>query len=104
MDLLHFIKDHYGEYYILSKPLEGDPRSEPGKRAWIREHLQSVMPSRMIFTADKERFAYVGGRPNILIDDFGKNIDLWKMNGGIGIKYRPYKYQETIKILRGLAK
>lgn len=103
-DLLHFIKENYGDYYILSKPLEGDPRSEPGKRAWIREHLQDVMPAKMIFTADKQRFAYVGGQPNILIDDFGKNIDLWKMNGGIGIKYRPRRFQETIKILRGLSR
>ena len=103
-ELLHFIKKHYGEYYILSKPLEGDPRSEPGKRAWIKEHLQDVAPARMIFTADKQRFAYVGGQPNILIDDFGKNIDLWKMNGGIGIKYRPQRFEETIKILRGLSR
>lgn len=103
-ELLHFIKQEFGQYRILSKPLEGDPRSEPGKRAWINTHLQDVMPAKIVFAADKQKFAMAGGQPNILIDDYGKNIDLWKASGGIGLKYRPQRFSETIMILKQLAK
>ena len=35
-----------------------------------------------------------------MIDDFGKNIDAWEAAGGIGFKYKDYKFQRTAKDIK----
>ena len=96
--------DLYGEYYICSKPLEHDPKSAPGKLAWIQKHFGDMPPKDVFFTDNKGAYAQMGGRPNILVDDFGKYVDGWKAAGGIGIKYRPERFPEVLELLRKLAK
>jgi 5'(3')-deoxyribonucleotidase len=87
-ELVKFVKENFGDYYILSKPLENDPRSATGKRAWIRAHFQDTPPVDVILTANKAAHAMSGDVANILIDDFGKYIDSWREAGGVGIKYK----------------
>ena len=91
----------FGEYYICSKPLEGDPRSKPGKLRWIENHLSDMPPKDIILTADKAKYA-VGknGIANLLIDDYGKYINSWREAGGIGIKYEDEKFQFVKEMLR----
>jgi len=96
--------DLYGEYYICSKPLEHDPKSAPGKLAWIQKHFGDMPPKDVFFTDNKGAYAQMGGRPNVLIDDFGKYVDAWKAAGGIAIKYRPERFPEVLELLRKLAK
>jgi 5'(3')-deoxyribonucleotidase len=103
MELIRFVKETFGEYYILSKPLERDPHCEAGKRAWVRMHLQDIPPERVLLTANKAQYARAGGDANILIDDYGVNIDHWREAGGIGIKYEPAHFAKVKKILKGLA-
>jgi 5'(3')-deoxyribonucleotidase len=101
-ELVRFVNDRFGEYYICSKPLEGDSRSEPGKRAWIQEHLQDIPPAGIILTHNKATHAVSGDIPNILIDDYPANINAWRSAGGIGILYEPKNFDKVKKILKGL--
>lgn len=101
-ELVNFVHETFGEYYICSKPLEGDPRSATGKRAWLNEHFQSPAPARVLLTADKAKYAMAGGVANILIDDYPVNIDHWREAGGIGILYEPKNFAKVKKILKGL--
>jgi 5'(3')-deoxyribonucleotidase len=102
--LIKTVIEQFGEYRICSKPLEGDTRSKPGKMAWIKKHLSDMMPVEVILTANKAAFAKNEGDPNILVDDFGVNIDAWKAAGGIGIKYDDSQFPKVANILTKLAK
>lgn len=99
--LLGFIKKAFGHYNICSKPLEGDPNSSPQKREWLKKHLGNFPPDDVILTANKAAYAtQADGTPNILIDDYGKNIAAWEAAGGIGIKHKDHKIERTISALK----
>jgi len=101
MALLSVIKQVKGEYNILSSPLPGDPNSEPHKRVWIQKHLSKFMPTDVIITHDKPKYATnKDGTPNILIDDYGVNISAWDAAGGIGFKHKDHKFERTAKAIK----
>ena len=87
--LLEMVKGMFGGYRILSSPLSFDKAgSIAGKREWLQKHI-TVPADGWIF--DHEKFKYAvqsDGTPNILIDDWSKNIVPWNERGGIGIKYQ----------------
>ena len=86
--LLQMVKSMAGGYKILSSPLNFDRAgSIKGKREWLAKNI-SVPPDGIIFEHEKFKYAKTGGIPNILIDDFRKNITAWNAAGGIGIKYQ----------------
>ena len=99
--LLGFIVKNFGHYNICSKPLEGDPNSAPQKREWLEKHLSNSPPKSIILTANKAAYAtQADGTPNILIDDYGKNIAAWNAAGGFGIKHKDHKLDRTISALK----
>ena len=99
--LLSLIKQIKGEYNICSSPLADDPRSEPHKREWIEKNLAFFPPKNVYITHNKAQFATKeDGTPNILIDDFGKNINQWESAGGIGFKYKDHKFERTAKAIQ----
>ena len=99
--LLNLIKNVKGEYNILSAPLAGDPKAEPGKREWIKKNLSFFPPKNIVITADKQKYAKQSdGTPNILIDDFGSNIAKWEGAGGIGFKHKDHKFERTAKAIK----
>lgn len=99
--LLGAVKKFAGAYRICSTPLAGDPNSEPQKREWVKNNLAAFPPIDVIITHNKAAYAMqADGTPNILIDDFGKNIAKWNAAGGIGIKHKDYKLERTISALR----
>jgi 5'(3')-deoxyribonucleotidase len=102
--LIKTVIDHFGEYRICSKPLEGDARSKPGKMEWIRKHLSDMPPAEVILTADKAAYAKHAGIPSVLIDDFGKNVMSWRAAGGIAIKYEDEHFREVAAILERIAR
>ena len=102
--LIKTVVEKYGEYRICSKPLEGDTRSKLGKHEWIRKHLSDMPPTEIILTADKAQFAKTDNIPNILVDDYGVNIQAWRSAGGIGIKYDDDAFDSVSKILQSIAK
>jgi 5'(3')-deoxyribonucleotidase len=94
--LLNLIKKLKGEYNILSAPLADDRTVETSKRKWVENHLKEFLPKNVIITADKYKYAKnANGTPNILIDDFGKNIEKWEEFGGIGVKHKDHKLNRT---------
>lgn len=65
-----------------------DPHAVQGKRSWNRKYTKVASEklhivsrkSKKLFAKDKET-----GKPNILIDDYLKNVNEWREAGGIGI-------------------
>ena len=87
--LLKMVRDMAGGYKILSSPLSFDRAgSIRGKRTWLHKHI-TVLSDGVIFEHEKQKYAkQPDGTPNILIDDYGVNINKWNAAGGIGIKYQ----------------
>jgi len=89
-----------GRYSILSTPLANDPNSIPQKKAWVAKHLEFFPPKKIILSHDKAKYAInKDGTPNILIDDYGVNIDKWISAGGIGIKHKDYKLERSVSFM-----
>jgi len=99
----HVIKE-FGSYYICSTPLTGDPRSSPGKLAWVGMHFSDMPPKHIELTHNKAMFATLGGNPCILVDDYGRNVASWRSAGGIGIKYEDHDYTRVARELSSFAK
>jgi 5'(3')-deoxyribonucleotidase len=87
--LLQSVKDQAGGYTILSSPLSFDREgSIKGKREWLKKHI-NVAADKHIFDHEKYNYAVQpDGTPNILIDDYGVNIDAWNKAGGIALKFQ----------------
>jgi 5'(3')-deoxyribonucleotidase len=99
--LLGFIKKNFGHYNICSSPLEDDPYCESQKREWVKKHLTAFPPNQVIITKNKAAYAtQIDGSPNILIDDWGKNVNAWVEAGGIAIKHKDHKLDRTLRELQ----
>lgn len=99
MALWRFIKPY--NPYILSTPSKRMPTCRPEKMEWIRKHLgRNVKEIHLVPREEKQNFAVLNGKPNLLIDDHKKNIDEWVAKGGIGIRH--INTQNTISQLRRL--
>lgn len=87
--LLHMVVKLFGGYKILSSPLNFDKEgSIRGKNQWLDKNI-TVPDNGRVFEHDKYKYAVqADGTPNVLIDDWRYNIDLWNKAGGIGIKYQ----------------
>lgn len=100
--LVHLVLKYVPHYHICSSPLRGDhANSEHWKRVWIQHNL-NPQPKDIVITDTKERWAVNSdGSPNILIDDRGQNIERWRAQGGIGIKYQADE-DSLDKVAKGL--
>jgi hypothetical protein len=80
---------------LLSAIPEGWEHAGLGKTIWAHKHLpgfgtngrQIVIAGKRSIKKDYAKSA--DGRPNLLIDDFEKNIKEWEAHGGIGVLYTP---------------
>ena len=74
--------------HVLSAYSSRDPNSQNGKKKWLNKHTNfSRSNTNLVKRADKQKFAMEDGKPNILIDDYIKNIKEWEAKGGIGIHH-----------------
>ena len=57
-----------------------------GKYKWLAKNTR-FKNSRinLVVRSQKKTFAITDGKPNILIDDYMKNINEWEAKGGIGV-------------------
>ena len=87
--IVKLVSDLAGGYTILSSPLEFDEQgSIRGKKIWLKNHIK-IPADGYIFESKKYLYAVqADGTPNILIDDYQKNISAWNQHGGIGIKFQ----------------
>lgn len=91
-----------GKYSILSSPLLSNVEdSSEEKTTWLQQHLKNHQPAAIVY--DHEKFKYAkqaDGTPNILIDDYDTNINLWESNGGIGILYSDDEVDTALQKLK----
>ena len=74
--------------YILSAYSGRDPTSKNGKMKWLAKNTDVKKGNiNLVKRADKQKFAMTDGKPNILIDDYAKNIVEWEKKGGIGVHH-----------------
>jgi len=88
MQVISWLRQNKIPYTVLSAPLRG-PYKEASVKAKI-DWLNKYHPGsagNAIFTDQKYKHAMDGGRPNVLVDDFGKYLKAWKDAGGIAIKH-----------------
>ena len=76
--------------HILSAYSTKDANSRKGKLDWLRKNAKLTQRSRihLVLREDKQKFAMTQDcKPNLLIDDYIKNINEFKARGGIGIHH-----------------
>ena len=72
--------------HVLSAYTGRDPTSKVGKMKWLAKNTDFKRPNiNLVLRSQKQKFATTDGKPNILIDDYKKNIGEWEAKGGIGI-------------------
>jgi 5'(3')-deoxyribonucleotidase len=99
MMLWRYIKTY--NPYILSTPSKRMASCKPEKIEWVRKHLGAVEHIYLVPREDKRKFAVTNDeKPNLLIDDYEKNIKEWVSAGGIGIRH--INSMNTISQLRKL--
>ena len=67
-----------------------DANSRKGKYNWLRKNAKLTQKSRihLVMREDKQKYAMTtDGKPNLLIDDYIKNVNEWKAKGGIGVHH-----------------
>ena len=98
--VIDWLQKHDIPYTILSAPLRYEHQASiMGKKEWLDKHHAGASESA-IFASNKTKYATDSkGRPNVLIDDFGKNTIPWDNAGGIAIKHDPFDEKPTIAAL-----
>ena len=72
---------------ILSAYSNRDGNSRKGKTQWLKKNARPTGKVHLVMRPDKQKYATTGDKPNILIDDYIKNIKEWENAGGIGIHH-----------------
>ena len=75
--------------YVLSAYTDRDPSSKSGKMTWLKKNAKFKRANiHLVLRAQKKSFAKNRDEsPNVLIDDYIKNIKEWEAAGGIGIHH-----------------
>ena len=74
--------------YILSAYTSRDPNCIPGKIKWLKKNTKFKRSKiNLVVRSQKQAYALSNGKPNVLIDDYVKNINEWEAKGGIGIHH-----------------
>jgi len=72
--------------YVLSAYANWDAmNSKKGKLLWCDRFGIRRNRVKLVLRSEKKHYAVSPGGPNVLIDDFAKNINEWREAGGIGI-------------------
>lgn len=83
--LWRFIRQY--DPIILSTPSKRMETCKPEKIEWIKTHLGHVKEILLVPREQKQTYAMTDGKPNLLIDDYDKNIKEWEAKGGIGVRH-----------------
>ena len=74
--------------HILSAFSTKDPNSKSGKMKWLSKNADFKRGNiHLVQRAQKQAYAMTDGEPNVLIDDYIKNVKEWEAKGGIGIHH-----------------
>ena len=88
--------------HVLSAYTGHDPTSKVGKMKWLKKNTSFKRANiHLVLRSQKQSYAKTKEeKPNILIDDYNKNIREWEAAGGIGIHHTDVG--KTINKLKGL--
>ena len=87
--------------HILSAYTGRDPTSKIGKMKWVKKNTKVKRGNiHLVLRSQKKDYATTDGKPNVLIDDYIKNIKEWEAAGGTGVVHK--NVNSTIKQLKGL--
>ena len=74
--------------HVLSAYTVRDPTSKVCKMKWLKKNANFKRGNiHLVLRSQKKDFATTDEKPNILIDDYDKNIREWEAKGGIGIHH-----------------
>ena len=88
--------------HVLSAFTGRDPTSKVGKMKWVKKNTEFKRANiHLVLRSQKKSYAKTKEeKPNVLIDDYDKNIKEWESAGGIGILHT--NVGKTINKLKGL--
>lgn len=87
---------HEDDVNVLTAPVRCDDTCPTQKAGWIQDHTPIKSENfNAVHRSRKKEFALTDGKPNVLIDDYEKNIAEWVEAGGIGIVH--YDINKTLK-------
>jgi hypothetical protein len=100
MRIIKWLHDHKIPFTVLSAPLRGpySKASIQAKKDWLDEFNPGTSQNA-IFTSAKYKYATKDGKPQVLVDDYGKYLNAWDEKGGIAIKHEDGNTDHTIKQL-----
>ncbi len=97
--LYQFIEKY--DPYVLSAYSGRDPSSKNGKMKWLTKNTNwKKSRINLVVRSHKQKYATTDGKPNVLIDDYKKNIMEWESKGGIGVHHT--EVSKTIANLKRL--
>jgi hypothetical protein len=98
--IVAWLKSNGIPFTVLSAPLRGpySNSSIKAKKDWLDQYNPGTSDSA-IFTGSKFKYAMKNGKPNVLVDDFGKYLKAWSDAGGIPVKHEDGNTQHTIDML-----
>ena len=81
--------DHLDPIVLTACPKSNYANAARQKREWVREHLsRNIMVLPVMGGRHKPLFMHAPG--DILIDDYERNIDVWRAAGGVGIRHADF--------------
>ena len=85
--LYNFISKY--DPHVLSAYTARDPASKNGKLVWLKKNAKFKKSHiHLVLRAQKKSYAKdKDGNPNVLVDDYIKNINEWTAAGGYGIHH-----------------
>ena len=82
---LHDFIIRYNPHVLSAYPYL-DPNSRNGKMKWLKKNTGFKRGNiHLVLRSQKKNYATTDEKPNVLIDDYDKNIREWEAKGGIGI-------------------
>ena len=74
--------------HILSAASDRDVNSRPGKLKWLDKNTKFKRSNiNIVERKNKKKFATTNNKPNVLVDDYLKNIKEWESAGGTGVHH-----------------
>ena len=74
--------------HVLSAYPDRDPNARNGKMKWLKKNTGFKRAKiHLVLRSQKKNYATTDDKPNVLIDDYIKNIREWEAKGGTGVHH-----------------
>ena len=71
------------------------------KRRWVRAHIDAEVPVLPVM-GGRNKPAFIQRPGDVLVDDYGRNCELWTEAGGVAIKHEPGDFLSTLHQLEAI--